>query len=84
MVITAEIEETFKEFLKEKGVKLAFEKEIKRNGIYKSLKAYLDRYAYHKFGVRRLVSHAFPFIYSEAGREFWLEIHNEWCKKIAR
>jgi hypothetical protein len=84
MVKTTEIEETFKEFLKENGVKLAFEKEIKKAGQYKTLNKYLERYAWHKYGVHRLVSHAFPFIYSEAGREFWLNIHNEWCKKIAR
>ena len=79
-----EMEETFTEFLKEKGIKLAFEKELRKNGIYKSLKQYLTRYAWQKFGAHRLVSHAFPFIYAEAGREFWLNIHNEWCKKIAR
>jgi len=80
----AETEKLFIEFLKEQEIKLAFEREIKRNGTYKSLKAYLSRYSYHKFGAHRLVSHAFPFIYSDAGREFWLGVHNDWCKKIAR
>ena len=79
-----EIVDLFKEFLKEQGVKLAFEREIKRHGTYKSMKQYLERYAWHKYGAHRLVSHAFPFIYTEAGRDYWLNIHNEWCKKIAR
>lgn len=79
-----EIEALFKEFLKENGIKLAFEKEVKRNGIYKTTNKYLERYAWHKYGAHRLVSHAFPFIYSEAGREYWLDIHNKWCNIIAR
>ena len=82
--IITEIFALFKEFLKDNGIKLAFEKELKRNGVYKTTNKYLERYAWHKFGAHRLVSHAFPFIYTEAGREFWLNIHNEWCKKIAR
>lgn len=80
----AAVEALFKEFLKEKQLKLAFEKEIKRNGIYKSLNKYLERYAWHKYGPHRLISHAFPFIYSEAGREFWLDIHNQWCERLVK
>jgi len=79
-----EIVALFKEFLKEQGVKLAFEREVKANGIYKTTNKYLERYAWNKFGPHRLVSHAFPFVYTDAGREFWLKIHNEWCNKIAR
>ena len=76
---TKEIEDKFKEFLKEQQIKLAFEREIKHAGQYKSMKQYLERYAWNKFGAHRLVSHAFAFRYTEAGRDYWLDIHNKWC-----
>jgi hypothetical protein len=95
-----EIKALFKEFLKEQGVKLAFNEEFKYAydrmkdslkdgetmpvGYYKTMNKYLERYAWHKFGAHRLISHGFNLHLSKKGREFWLNIHNEWCKKIAR
>jgi hypothetical protein len=69
------MEEQFIEFLKENRAKLAFEANLKaQHGL--TLKKYLQRFNYRKSG--RLVSHAFRFIDTPEGRDYWLDLSTMW------
>jgi translation elongation factor EF-4 len=74
------MEEQFINFLKDHKAKLAFEANLKEaRGI--TLKKYLDRFNYRK-GAKRLIAHAFRFIDTPEGRDYWLELSTEWYKDV--
>lgn len=78
------VEIRLKAFLREKQAYSAFNEGIKQRGYYSSISKYLERYAWHKLGVHRLISHAFTFSDTKQGRDYWLAIHSEWCKLMAK
>ena len=76
------MEEKFIEFLKEKGLKLAYEAELKKyRGI--TMKAYLKRYSWNRFGAHKVLQNGFRFIDTPQGREFWIGINTEWRELVA-
>jgi len=73
------MEEQFIEFLKEQRIKLAFETEIKRvRGV--TLAVYLKRY--HGRNAMKYIKHAFRFIETPQGRDFWLDINAKWYENL--
>ena len=74
-------EQKFLEFLKENKIKLAFTLELKKHrGI--TLNEYLSRYSWRKFGANKVLQNSFPFIATEQGRDYWLEMNNKWKESI--
>lgn len=75
------MEEQFIEFLKERKIKLAVEREIlKHRGI--TLKKYLSRYSWRRYGVGKVLQNAFNFLESEQGRDYWLLVNSEWKEQV--
>lgn len=75
------MEEQFIEFLKERKLKLSYERELlKHRGI--TLKKYLDRYSWRRAGAHKVLSNGISFIESEQGRDFWLIVNAEWKEYV--
>jgi hypothetical protein len=75
------MEEQFIEFLKERKLKLSYERELlKHRGI--TLKKYLSRYSWRRAGAHKVLQNGISFIESEQGRDFWLIVNAEWRELV--